>query len=259
MAKSDKNKFHGTYEQLQEQVRRMGYVGKWSESKGGKKTFQSQDGAFLNWWEGNETIQFQGAKQAKEKFEQAFLNFEDSDDGDPSLQSPSIQPRPSNDEEKKIFIVHGHDDNLLTQLQLVIRCFGLQPIVLRNENNQSTTIIEDLQEQISKNAAFAVVLMTPDDMGYSKGKEKEVRPRARQNVILEMGMVLTQLGRTRTVILTTKGKPKDEIEIPSDIAGVKLLKFENDIKEVVTELGKNMQGAGIGISDKQIVEASNSL
>ena len=57
--------------------------------------------------------------------------------------------------------------------------------------------------------------MSADDVGYSKGKEEELVPRCRQNVLLELGYFIGKLGRDRVCAL------KDEsIEIPSDILGV---------------------------------------
>lgn len=59
-----------------------------------------------------------------------------------------------------------------------------------------------MEQNIYKEAAFGVVLMTPDDYGYAKGEtEADRKPRTRQNVILEMGMVMASLGRERMAIL----------------------------------------------------------
>jgi len=63
-------------------------------------------------------------------------------------------------------------------------------------------------------AAFAVVLLTPDDEGRSKGVG-ELMPRARQNVVLELGYLLARLGRDRLCALKRGG-----VEISSDYAGV---------------------------------------
>jgi hypothetical protein len=40
-------------------------------------------------------------------------------------------------------------------------------------------------------SAFGIVLATPDDMGYLRTERpEEAKPRARQNVVMEMGMLL---------------------------------------------------------------------
>jgi predicted nucleotide-binding protein len=60
---------------------------------------------------------------------------------------------------------------------------------------------------------FAVVLMTADDVGGAN--QSTLRPRARQNVILELGYFLSHLGQARVCALITPG-----LETPSDFDGV---------------------------------------
>jgi predicted nucleotide-binding protein len=61
---------------------------------------------------------------------------------------------------------------------------------------------------------FAVVLLTPDDVGRSV-KEEQLKPRARQNVLLELGYFISHLGRAKVCALK-----RGEVDIPSDFAGV---------------------------------------
>ena len=76
------------------------------------------------------------------------------------------------------------------------------------------TVIEKF-EDFAARAGFAVVLITPDDQGFPKGKKDQKKYRARQNVILELGYFAAKLGRHRTVVLTN-----GEIELPSDVLGL---------------------------------------
>ena len=85
--------------------------------------------------------------------------------------------------------------------------------------------------------------MTPDDVGYSKNTGPDgAEPRARQNVILEMGMLLASLGRKRMVIII-----KGHLEKPSDIAGLIWLNYNDHIKEIVPRLAKELTSAGFEI------------
>ena len=64
--------------------------------------------------------------------------------------------------------------------------------------------IEALERQIGKEpeAKFGIILMTPDDVGYaSRDGSEKAQPRARQNVVMEMGMLLASLTRDKVVIL----------------------------------------------------------
>jgi predicted nucleotide-binding protein len=88
---------------------------------------------------------------------------------------------------------------------------GLEPIVLANLPTSGDTVIEKLEHYLKEhgNIGFACVLLTPDDEGHKSGKPEEKKYRARQNVILELGMVLARLGRQRVAILT-----KESVETP---------------------------------------------
>src|SRR5207248_6929906 len=97
----------------------------------------------------------------------------------------------------EVFVVHGHDEVRHTVSELITGA-GLQPVMLDGRPNRGRTIIEKLEDHA--NTSFAVVLLTPDDEGRKKGSRR-LRPRARQNVILELGYFLARLGRQRVCAL----------------------------------------------------------
>jgi predicted nucleotide-binding protein len=113
----------------------------------------------------------------------------------------------------KIFIVHGHDEAALQGLARFLEKLDLKVIVLREQPDQGRTIIEKF-EQSSADVGFAVVLMTPDDVGSSVGATDH-DARTRQNVIFELGFFAGKLGRGRVCLLR-----KGDVEIPSDLFGV---------------------------------------
>ena len=78
-----------------------------------------------------------------------------------------------------------------------------------------------------------------DDQGHVAGKSEEIQYRARQNVILELGMVLARLGRPRVAILH-----KESVELPSDIAGLIYIPFKERVDEVKAKLFGELQAAG---------------
>lgn len=127
--------------------------------------------------------------------------------GDPTVIE-TVHKRPKT----KVFIVHGHDDALKTEVSLLISKQGLEPVVLHEQPNQGKTIIEKIESY--SDVDFAIVLYTPCDIGRSK-KEKEEKPRTRQNVIFEHGYFVAKLGRENVV-----GLNKGEVEIPNDLSGV---------------------------------------
>jgi predicted nucleotide-binding protein len=111
----------------------------------------------------------------------------------------------------RIFIVHGHEDAPREAVARFIEALGFQPIILHERPNEGRTVIEKVEAH--GDVGFAVVLLTPDDEGCVKGGTPE--PRARQNVLLELGYFIGRLGRNRVCALK-----RGELEIPSDFGGV---------------------------------------
>lgn len=95
---------------------------------------------------------------------------------------------------KDIFIVHGHDEEMKSSVKALLLQLGLHPIILSEEPNGGKTIIEKFEDN-SQKVDFAIVLMSDqDDQGCEIGKN-DFKPRARQNVILELGYFIGKLGR----------------------------------------------------------------
>ncbi len=237
------DKYRGNYQKLQDHVLLTGVVGTWND-KGNQKEYRTEDGAILNWWESSKTIQFQGPKDLAEEFKAKFESVDSGDKASHAAPTATV-------DETKIFIVHGHDTVALEQLELVLRRLDLNPYILQNNDGESRTLIEALEQQIYDRSAFGIILTTPDDYGYRKDQDDTERePRPRQNVILEMGMVMASLGRERMVILK-----KGNLEMPSDVNGVIYLEFNEHVKEVAGKLAQRIKNAGIQIDDAKITAA----
>ncbi len=97
--------------------------------------------------------------------------------------------------DQPVFIVYGHDSTSRDAIELLMRRMGLEPIILQNLPAAGDTIIEKLEHYLGEHGkvGFACVLLTPDDEGHKAGLPEERKYRARQNVVLELGMVLASL------------------------------------------------------------------
>lgn len=146
----------------------------------------------------------------------------------------------------KVFIVYGHDVDCREQLELLLRRMKLEPVILQNLVGGGQTIIEKLETSLD--VRYACVLLTPDDEGNALGKADQIKPRARQNVVLELGMFLVRLGRRRVAILH-----KGDLELPSDINGLIYIRFEKRVDEVKERLGAELQEAGFQINIKDLL------
>ncbi len=136
---------------------------------------------------------------------------------------------------KKVFIVHGHDEQLLNEVELMIRRIGLEPIILKNEASGGRTIIEKIEHYTD--VGFGIVLYTCCDEGRKKGTD-ELRDRARQNVIFEHGYLCAKLNRDRVVALNDSG-----IEVPSDLAGVVYISHSD--ADWKNQIMREMKNAGL--------------
>lgn len=138
-----------------------------------------------------------------------------------------------------IFLVHGHNHVLRDEVQEHIADFtSTRVTILDNRPNQGRDLLGKLLENAAE-AAFAVILMTPDDRGGVVDGD-ELRPRARQNVILELGLFLGLIGRGKVVALYDK-----TVEMPSDYLGVMYISLSDP--NWPTQLKAEMKAAGIKV------------
>ena len=151
---------------------------------------------------------------------------------------------------RRVFVVYGHDRTALTELEAMLRRWQLEPLILSQLPSKGDTVIEKL-ERYQKDVAFGVVLATPDDEGHRRGKPDKKLFRVRQNVVLELGMLLASpsLGRQRVAILLKKEhEERDDMEPPSDIDGLLYIAFRNRVDDAGTELAREMAKQGIAIA-----------
>ena len=129
----------------------------------------------------------------------------------------------------------------------MLRRWDLKPIILDQVASGGKTIIEKLEEY-SADVNYAIVLATPDDEGKCLTEEK-MKKRVRQNVVLELGMFLSKLGREKVAILL---KEADEFERPSDIEGLIYIPFKNNVEEAKVSLAKELAEQNYQIDTKNL-------
>jgi predicted nucleotide-binding protein len=250
-------KYHGSFEELQSLVGDAGFNIQSASNNQTSCQIRTIEGAIANWFPSTATVQFQGQKAPKERLQAALSELLGTrgENQHPRTFSPTApeNPKPAN---KKVFVVHGHDSAAREQLELIIHKLGLDPFVLQNTSGGGLTIIEALEQEIgpqSDAARFGIVLLTPDDVGYSKlVGDKEAQPRARQNVVLEMGMLISALGRANVAILK-----KGHIEVPSDAQGILYIPFNDHVRETVPKLVDRLTAAGFVLRPAAITKASS--
>lgn len=187
---------------------------------------------------------------------------------------------------RKIFIVHGHDEVIKNNVELFLKSLELTPIILHKQADLGKTIIEKVEHY--SDVGFAIILLTKDDFGGAlpcgqahtddlsllkylsnptqiqnlQKKDQNLlldkflrwineifsllKPRARQNVIFEFGYFIGLLGRHKVAALC-----EDGIDRPSDIDGLLYTPIDNN-GIWKKKLAKEINAAGIMVDKKYL-------
>jgi len=130
---------------------------------------------------------------------------------------------PSSRRATRVFLAHGHDEGMRESAARTLEKIGFKVVMLREQTSESRTTAEQL-EYYSSTVSYAVILLSPDDMAYPTRKSpSQARPRARQNVIDELGFFRGKLGRSNLFILYKK---VEGFEKPSNIEGVLYVPYD---------------------------------
>lgn len=158
-------------------------------------------------------------------------------------QSPQAKERSN-----RVFIVHGRDEEMKLSVARVVEKIQLEPVILHERPDKGRTIIEKFTDY--SDVGYAIVLLSPDDMGYavSDGQSSSM-PRARQNVVLELGFFVGKLGRENVLALVRGG---DRLEWPSDYSGVIHTEFDGPEGGWRTRLVKELQACGYNVDANRL-------
>lgn len=143
----------------------------------------------------------------------------------------------------KVFIVHGRHDGAKHEVARFLEQIGIEPIILHERPNGGRTLIAKFQEE-SAGIPFAVVLMTPDDMGGLVGEAQKAR--ARQNVIFELGFFIGKLDASKVCALVF-----GEIEKPSDFDAIVYIQY-GPSTAWKTELARELRQAKIRFDPNRV-------
>lgn len=225
-------KYMGSLDELKQKVSAIN--GTWIFDENGKHTFRSEAGGIINWWTSSGTIQFQGQGAAKAVLEQALKNIKP-----PESTAGECTPTPESSL-CRLFLVHGQDRDAGDQLELALHRLLPNTTSIINFSSHDSNIYAAL-EGASKHdfsADTGIVLMTPDDIGYTitDGPDGAVQ-RASQGTLLDTGLLLSTLTRERVVIVM-----KGSIEIPLGLRDIRSFVYNNHVREIVQELHEYLDG-----------------
>jgi len=144
------------------------------------------------------------------------------------------------DRTNKVFVVHGHDEAARESVARFLERIGIEAVILHEQATGGRTIVEKLEHYADVD--FAVILLTPDDVGGVKTSSPDkLQPRARQNVVLELGFFVGKLGRRHVCALY-----KGSLELPSDYLGVGYVALDEGGGWRL-QLAKELRGSGFSV------------
>jgi predicted nucleotide-binding protein len=156
---------------------------------------------------------------------------------DMTTRAPSLGTDAAMTSVPTIFLVHGHDTALREKVEIQLRRWihPVDVVILDQQASRGRTLVEKFEEHAGT-ATFAIVLATPDDEGRALDAPT-LNPRARQNVVFEMGYLFAKLERDRVVVLNAG------IEPPSDVAGI--VYINPKLSNWRQQLARELDAAGI--------------
>lgn len=193
-------------------------------SGGGIKTIVPDDGAQL-------------AKDSWLAQLQSVIRLEESEIAEPvHISKASSKPL-----SKKVFVVHGHNDEMKLAAARVLQKLGLQDIILHEQPNSGKTIIEKFEH--FADVGYAIIILSPDDKAFTADlKRSKAVAQPRQNVLLEFGFFIGRLGRPKIFPLK-----HEDLLLPSDLSGLGWTKYDK-AGNWQYELIKELQAAGYDVS-----------
>jgi predicted nucleotide-binding protein len=149
------------------------------------------------------------------------------------IRAPVLDPQRVGN---SVFLVHGHDHVFRDEVDQYLQTLGIQPVILSKARGGSRSLL-DRFEALATQASFAVVLMSPDDLGasreqyeYERGGKHTLKYRARENVILELGFFYGRLGWDHVFVVRQSAEnPWPDFEVPSDIVGAVILETSAEV------------------------------
>ena len=142
-----------------------------------------------------------------------------------------------------VFVVHGHDNETLNEVNTYLGSLGIKSVVLSKIAGPAQSLFQKFLKS-SAEARFAIVIITPDDYGVSRVQynaegvgEKALQLRARQNVILELGFFYGQLGWENVFVVYRNRDVYPNFERPSDLDGIVFVEIDatGQWQEVLTD------------------------
>jgi predicted nucleotide-binding protein len=121
--------------------------------------------------------------------------------------------------ERKVLIIPGREEEKKGKVAGFLKELDLEPFFPDGAASRGMSLPEKYKSY--EDAAFAIILLTGDDMGYPQEEPEEPKPRPAQNVIFEVGFLMGRLDPNRVCALYEEG-----LDLPSEFKGSILIPYD---------------------------------
>ena len=175
----------------------------------------------------------------------------------PAPAPHSDPPSPEVPPNRRVFVVHGRDDEARSAIFALLRALGLQPWEwgqMVADLGQTAPFNGQVVAHGLEHAQATVVLLTPDDVAYlhpdlhhgiEAPHERRRTGQARPNVLIELGMAL-MAAEDRTVIVEF-----GQLRPAADLNGRNVIRFDGTRKAVDKLVGR-LRTAGCGVDTQGV-------
>jgi predicted nucleotide-binding protein len=162
-----------------------------------------------------------------EKFHNEFIDLPFAPNNEEKLRFRKLQKSiidllyQVQEENKKIFIVHGNDAKMNDKVSSFLGKLRLDYVLLEEENTE-----RKLKEfkKVAKDCGYAIILFSAEDLGRNLSSSSE-KVRTPQKVIFQTGYFFSHVGRKNLIILYAEDK---EIESPFDFDDLVFSPFDSN-------------------------------
>jgi hypothetical protein len=138
---------------------------------------------------------------------------------------------------RRVFVVHGHNEARWRELEKLLATWGVEPVVLIEKPDHGASTVIEKFERHAEECVFAIGIFTKDDVVKNSGREYF---QARPNALFELGWFFSHLGRKNVLLLLEEG-----VDVLSDLSGVLQKRFVHRVAERGLEIRAELELAGI--------------
>jgi len=141
---------------------------------------------------------------------------------------------------EEVLVVHGRDEHLLAVTVGFLEKLRLKPVLLSGNSDQEMTALERLGTG-NNPFKFAIVLLTPDDVGFDLMKPKELKTRSRQDVVFLLGFLVGKLGPNKVFAIHKK-----DVQLPGKCPGV-VFELYDEKAAWLSKAAQKMRASGVAL------------